>query len=261
MKSLRTSLTVLAVILLALIAAYVCSVRAELAWEDIFLNVGTEVLGILLTVLLIDAVIRKNERSERERVVKIAFVQMSLPLRRHVAMLLGMYKAAVAHAPQSPPEKLSTLFGPDYSVQLAFLDFAKTAPLLNVHNAQPISWFDYFGHEIEPFKAALTRTIEKYATFLDPETVDLLETLIASNFLAFLSQASNISSLDRKNGVTRPYNLLSGQGVADLIGQHTHLVQRMTELANEHLPKDKLIAIKAESWRNDFAPRFGSARL
>ena len=259
MRPLRASIVALGLIQAALIATYLYSFRCGPDWlKDASLNVGTEVFGILLTVWLIDAVIRRNEQVNRDRVVTVAFAQMRLPLRRHLTMLLGMYKAAVTHAPQNPPRELRELFGPDYPVQLAFLDFAKPAPLMNV---QPLSWFDYFTHEVESFRSALARTIEKYATFLDPEAVELLESLIASNLLGFLAQARAIPPIDRQQGIARQYNLLSGQGVADMIGQHTALVQRLVALANERLPREKWVAIAADDWRNDIAPQFGSARL
>lgn len=259
MRPLRLSLIVLGLIQIILIVLYLYSIKCGPDWlKDVSLNVGTEVFGILLTVWLIDAVIRKNEQSDRERVVKVAFAQMRLPLKRHITMLLGMYKAAVAHAPQDPPRELRALFGPDYAVQLAFLDFAKPAPLMNV---QPLTWFDYFHHEIEQFRSALTRTIEKYATFLDPETVELLESLIASSLLGLLSQARAIPQIDRQQGSNRQYNLLAGQGVPELIHQHTELVLRLAALANGKLPEDKKVEVSAADWRNDIAPQFGSARL
>jgi hypothetical protein len=259
MRSLRLSLIVLGLIQVALIGLYSYSTKCGPDWlKEVSLNVGTEVFGILLTVWLVDAVIRKNEQSDRDRVVKVAFAQMRLPLRRHIAMLLSMYKAALAHAPYDPPRELRDLFGPDYAVQLAFLDFAKPAPLMNV---QPITWFDYFHHEVEQLRSALTRTIEKYATFLDPETVELLESLTGSSLLGLLSQARAIPHIDRQQGLNRKYNLLSGQGVPDLIRQHTELVLHLTALANDKLPEDKKIELKADDWRNDIAPQFGSARL
>jgi hypothetical protein len=214
-------------------------------------------LGILLTVWLIDAVIQKNEQTNRERVVKVAFSQMSLPLRRHVTMLLGMYKAALAHAPQTPPQTLQELFGPDYVVQLAFLDLSKPAPILG-----PIPWYNYLHSEIGKFQAALSRTIEKYATFLDPETVELIEAIIGDSLLAMLSQVHAIPYADQQLGFQRrQFNLLSGQGMADMVRQHTDLVIRLAEHANEKLSQEKQVAIGPGSWRNDVAPQFGSSRI
>lgn len=258
MQPLRASVLILGCIQLALIGSYLYSVQSGSDWlKDVSLNIGTEVFGIILTVLLIDAVIRKNEQNEKERVIKVAFSQMRLPLRHHVTMLVAMYKGALAHAPQNPPRDMKDLFGPDYAVQLAFLDFAKPAPLMNV---QPLNWFEYLHYEVENFRSALSRTIEKYATFLDPDVVELLESLIASSLLGFLSQARAIPLIDRQQGINRQYNLLAGQGVPELIHQHTDLVAQLVDLVNRKLPPEKKVNLSADDWRNDIAPQFGSAR-
>lgn len=259
MHFLRTSILILGAIQVALIGSYIYSLNCGGPdWlKDMSLNVGTEVLGIFLTVWLIDAVIRRKEQRERERVIKVAFSQLRLPLRRHITMLVAMYKGALAHAPQTPPRDLTELFGPDYAVQLAFLDFAKPAPLMN---ERPLNWFDYFHHEIEKFNSALSRTIEKYATFLDPETVEILEALLASSLLCFLSKSRAIPIHMQQENNPR-YNLLAGKGYSDLIRQHTTLVEQLVELANRKLPQEKTLGLNAKDWSNSIAPRFGSARL
>ena len=260
MHLLRTSILILGALQIASIGSYIYSLNCDGPdWlKDISLNLGTGILGIFLTVWLIDAVIHKKEQYERERVLKVAFSQLRLPLLHHISMLVAMYKGALAHAPQTPPRDLKELFGPDYAVQVAFLDFAKPAPLMNV---LPLNWFDYFHHEIEKFSSALSRTIEKYATFLDPETVEILEELLASNLLSFLSQSRAIPPIHTQQGIKCRYNLLAGQGVAELVRQHTALIEQLVELANRKLPQDKTLALRADDWRNDVAPQFGSARL
>jgi len=256
----HASILILGAIQIALIASYIYSLNNDGPdWlKDISLNVGTEVLGIFLAVWLIDAVIRRKERSEKERVIKVAFTQLRSPLRRHITMLIAMYKGALAHAPQMPPQDLKELFGPDYAVQVAFLGFAKPAPLMNVLQ---LNWFDYFHHEIEKFSSALSRTIEKYETFLDPETVELLEELLASNLLSLLSQSRAIPPIHKQQGINCRYNLLAGQGISELIRKHTTLVEQLVELANRKLPQEKMLGLNSEDWRNDIAPQFGSARI
>lgn len=259
MQTLRHSLITLGVALLFLVGLYVYSFYGGPAWlKDVSLSVGTTVLGILMTVLLIDMVIRRNEQFDRDRVIGVAFAQMRLPLLLHIRMLQGMYKAALAHMPSNPPLEMENLFGSDYTVQLAFLDFSKPAPILNV---QPLTWFDYLHHEIAKFKSAVSRTIEKYATFLEPETVELLESMIASSLLGLLEQAVAIPPIDRQQGFNRQYNLLCGQGVADLIKQHTDLVLKLVFVANSELPREKQLELSADLWRVDVAPQFGSARI
>jgi hypothetical protein len=259
MSTLRRSVLVLIFSVLALAGVYAYVAWCDPDWiKDVSLNVGTELFGILATVLLIDAVIRKKEQTERERVVKVAFAQLRASLQQHVTALLHMYKASVSHAPQKLPETLDALFGPDYFVQLAFLDFSKPAPLMSV---KPLQWFDYLHMEMEQFKSACTRTIEKYAVFLEAGTVELLEELLASNLIAFLTQVKFIPHIDQKEGFQRQYNFFAGQGMPELIQLHIALVVRLTIECNRHLPAEKAIRVNLQDWSNDIAPQVGSARL
>lgn len=126
---------------------------------------------------------------------------------------------------------------------------------------KPLQWFDYLHMEMEQFKATLTRTIEKYSVFLDPNTVELLEEILASSFIGFLTQVKSIPALDQKEGLQRQYNFFSGQGMPGLTRQHIDLIKRISLEANRNLPKDKQVGINEQNWRNDIAPKFGSARL
>lgn len=258
MKKLRSSIFALAGLLIALVFSYLYSFFTDsLDWlKDISLNVGTEVLGILLTVWLIEAVIRKNELKEKERIKTLAASQVRLPLLHHVTMLTGIYKASLASAPLNPPMELAQLFGPHYAIQLQYFDFAKLAPTV-----YPQTWFDYLHLTLNKFCSDLSRTIEKYAVFLDIETLELLEALMASSLTGFLTQAHGIPGAHKHLGVNQTqYYLFAGQGVADLIHQHTDLVQRLVELTNLRLPESKKIKITMDNWNNTVAPQFGSAR-
>lgn len=259
MLTLRRSTYVLGATFIALLSAYLYSSQCGPDWlKDVSLNVGTEVLGILLTVLLIDAVIRRKDQTERDRVVKVAFAQLRIGLQQHIGVLQSMYKASTLHPPQTNPKSLDELFSPDYFVQVAFLDFSKPAPLASV---KPLQWFDYLHMEMEQFKATLTRTLEKYAVFLDPNIVELLEEILASSFIGFLTQVKSIPALDQKEGVQRQYNFFSARGMPELTQQHIELIKRLSLEANRNLPNEKQVGINVQNWRNDIAPKFGSARL
>jgi len=118
-----------------------------------------------------------------------------------------MYKACISHPPEIVPTVISELFLDDYFIQLAFLDFSKPAPLSSTLSLQ---WFDYLKMEIEKFKTALGRTIEKYAVFLDANSIALLETVIDSRFILLIAQAPVIRDVDRRENFRRSYNLLEG---------------------------------------------------
>lgn len=259
MFSLRRSIILLFTALISFVALFIFSDRFDYApIKEISLNVGTEIFGILLTVGLIDAVIRRKEQAERERIMKVAFAQMRPALQQHVTMLMSMYKASLSHAPSTLPLTFDTLFGQDYFVQIAFFDFSKPAPIMSV---QPLQWFDFLHTEVEQLKASLTRTIEKYAAFLDADSVELLEALLASHLLSFLTQVRAVPQIDKKQGMRRDYNFFAGQGMAGLVRQHIDLITRLATISNKRLPEEKAIGINAGLWRDDIAPRFGSARV
>lgn len=257
-KLLRTSYVVLAAVLVVCVGGFVWGQIFDVEWmAGISLNLGTEVFGILLTVLLIEAVIRKHDGLERMRIRKVAFQQLRGPLQQQLTVLQVMYKAAVSHPPEKLPTTMSELFTDDYFVQLTFLDFSMPAPLASV---APLQWFDYLHMEADKFRGALSRTIEKYATFLDATAVQLMEELINSNFLAFLLQAPAVRQLDQKENLKRRYNFFSGQGMPDMVGQHARQIATLVSMHNEVAAQDANIELDSQQWRNDIGPQFGSAR-
>ena len=212
----------------------------------------------MLTVFLIDALIRRNEERERKRVRRVAFQQLRIPLLHHLLVLHGMYKASIPNPPEIRPGEVRELFTDSYFVQLTFLDFSKPAPL---SSAVPLQWFDYLKMESEKFKAALGRTIEKYAVFLEGDSVEILETLINSSFISLLEQAPAIRDVDKREAFKRNYNLLAGQGIAELVREYANVFTRLVELYNLAVPGEQKLILGSDLWRNDIAPQFGSARI
>jgi hypothetical protein len=255
----KTSIFWLVLFFIFLTAKYLHLIGDSSEWlKDVYLNVGTEILGIILTFFLIDNGIQVRELNEKKRIVKIVFNQLRIPLRKHLSMLIGMYRASLENIPNKPPLTLKELFGKNYVVELAYLDFSKLAPL--IVNGQRITWFEYFHIQIDEFNSALSNTITKYAPFLDSDTIELIESLNNSSLLKFLSQSRVIFLGDKANNYIRDYDLLSDKNCEDLINQHTALVQELTTLINQNSPNDKQITLSLNDWRTDVAPIFGSAR-
>lgn len=227
-----------------------------LGWfEDVALNLGTEVIGILLTVFLIDIVIRRHEEKERAMYKRVAFQQMRIPIRRHFSLLFGIYKASVAEAAARPVATPSELFDGDYFEQLKQFDFSKEAP-----TAPKQPWMNYLAQQTQNFKDSLSRTLEKYAIYLPAEDVDLIEGLLNSSFLSFLEQLPSIRRLDQTEGLRRSYTMLSANGMTDMLREHTDLFEKLTIEYEDAVPSDTL-SLRDDPWRNDVAPKIGSARV
>jgi hypothetical protein len=74
--SLRMSYLLLALVAVACAAFYIFLPLVLEGWRSFSLNMMTEVVGILLTVALIDAVIRRRQEKERMRYRSIALQQL-----------------------------------------------------------------------------------------------------------------------------------------------------------------------------------------
>jgi hypothetical protein len=252
---LAVSYTILFLILGATLVAYIYGSYVGPDWlRDGSLNVGTEVFGILLTVFLIDAVIRRKEERERNRVRQIAFQQLRIPLLHQLIILHGMYKASVLHPPEKRPTEVKELFDDNYFVEIAFLDLSKVAPARNRNIAGLLQWMDYLKQESDKFKSALGRTIDKYAVFLDARTVELSEKMINSHFLWYIEGVTIVRDVEVKEKRKRTY-LLSDSG-ADFAREYTSYFSEFVEIYNAVVPADQKITVHADLWNGPF----GSAR-
>jgi hypothetical protein len=253
LKHLRTVSYILFLILVATIGAYIYGSRLDPnLLQNLWLNVGTEVFGILLTVLLIEAVIRRHEEQERNRVKQVAFQQLRFPLLHQLHVLHGMYKASVLHPPEKRPTEVRDLFDDRYFAEIAFLDLSKAAPAFTI--AGPLQWLDYLNRECGNFKSSLGRTIDKYAVFLDASTVELLEKMINSEFLWYVDGVTIVRNVEVKEKRQRTY-LLSDSG-AKRAREYTSCFSEFVEIYNAAVPADQKVTVHADLWRD----QFGSAR-
>jgi hypothetical protein len=197
---------VLAMLATACFAAYAFILPLSMAgWRGFALNLGTEISGILLTVLLIDAVIRRKDAHDQKRYRRIALQQLRMPLFSHLLLLSGMYKASVERNPAREISNLRDLFSEDYFEQIAYFNVMGPSPaalqLLGPSSVAggkkppSIPWYQYLNSEVERFKEDLQRVVDKYAMYLDPETIDLLEQLANSSFVV-----SAVDDLPRSDG-------------------------------------------------------------
>jgi hypothetical protein len=87
-------------------------------WRGFALNLASEVVGILITVLFIDAVLQRREEREQRRYRSVTLQQLRLPLKQHLLLLFAIYKASVEQKPEREISRVEDLFSDDYRTQL-----------------------------------------------------------------------------------------------------------------------------------------------
>ncbi|MFW6359311.1 MAG: hypothetical protein ACOC0N_08900 [Chroococcales cyanobacterium] len=231
----------------------------NLIWLKSFsLDMASEIIGILLVVFSIDRVIALEQEKERQKLEQVAVIQLRRPLLSHFYLFFNMFKASVLTKPETNYENVSDLFDGVFFSQIAYLDFSSSAPVFATLEA---SWSDYLSRECMQFKDSLNRTMEKYALFLPPEVLDLMEEIINSPFMWLVLQAPIIRKMGRKKGKENShYQLLARQEIRELLKDYTDLISQLFEYYNSHVPAEKKIGMTNELWADDLPPKMGTSR-
>lgn len=238
------------------------------SWEGVrnfALNLAAGIVGTLLTVFLIDQVLRSKEESEekekKRKYQEIALRHLRIPLINHLRMFTNILKAVSQSAPQKSYDSVHDLFDKDYFAKLELLDFSKDAPLLGY------KWSDYIARECSRFKESITRTLDRYSLYLDSDIVELMEQIINSSFMDFVVGAPATRELKLRTlpGVVLPNNLfaektLYGGGI-NVTRKYTERFSRLIDYYNSHESEEKRIKPDENYWRSDIAPQYGTGLI
>ena len=240
--------------------------KASSAWiwiRDITINLGAGIIVVILTIILIDNIISSNQEKERKKYQSVALQQLETPLVRQLYLLFYIFKASLEIKPQKQYQNVRDLFDDDFFQHLVFFDFSKKAPIYG-----PVfggtQWFDYISHECKEFVDALNRTLGKYSLYLDSEIVEIMEQIINSFFMSFVSKAPVMRDIAKNEGYKQgPCNFFNAPGMGETVREYTDLFTRLVEHHNDLVTEEKKILIRMndhELWRNDFVP-IGSGRV
>jgi len=219
-------------------------------------NLLSEILGILLTVFLIDRVLRNHQEKEHERFRLTGLRQLKSPLYRILNLLLNMYKASIYGMPNPPPREAGDLLEDEFYHSLGFLDFSKDAPVF-----PDMSWFNYIHHECVEFKNGIDGVIGKFGMYFSPGTVELLMEIKESSLVSYLLNARSVLIVDRKLGVQRPYNMLGGEDFENMLKRFLEDYVRLVDIYNAGVDGEHRISCASFPWAEQIAPHLGSGRL
>jgi hypothetical protein len=234
-------------------------IPAEFAWlKGFFLDMASEIVGILLVVFSIDRVIAIEQAKEKRQRETIACSQLRRPLLRHFYLLFNLFKASVSDKPEKEYQQISDLFDETYYQEVAYLDFAQSAPVLTLREAR---WSDYLTQECQQFQESLHRTTEKYALFLPPDILDLVEEMINDPLIWLVLQSQTIRQLGNREADAGAYSFLARREIRELLREYLQKFLQLLRYYNEQVSTEKKITLADDLWNNDVPPKIGSARI
>lgn len=221
-------------------------------WVGSYLsNIAAGILGSLLIIFLVDRIIERNRKKERFRVVGIALQRLSISIIRQMTLLCNIYKAATRNKPTRLPSTFEDAFNDNYYKEISYLDFTKDAPVVPKRD-----WFTHLYLMTKSFREKIEQIIDTYGFYLDVSLIDLLERIVNSHFIHIIPQLRNLPAVDRQLKFKRVYTMFSG--IEDFVKEHVSLMEELVEYCNSY--SDIPIRLNQDVWRDDVAPKRGSAR-
>jgi hypothetical protein len=226
--------------------------------KNFSMNLATEVIGIGLTIFLVDRVIEKQQEAELKRYRQVALQRLRTPLARHVDFLFQMFKATVETKPQNDLVEVSDLFNKTFFANVAFLDFFKPAPISSALVGSP-NWATYLVMESKSLNDSLGQILDKYSVYVDVELIELIEEMLDKKFYRIVAVLQDEVTAGIHRGVTQPYpgfiNLTK-----HIVEPHVWSFQDLIHYFNSQVSNEHKINLKGQTWRNDVSPPVGSAR-
>jgi hypothetical protein len=106
----------------------------------------------------------------------------------------------------------------------------------------------------------LERIGDKYAMYLDPDTLDLLEQLANSYFVFYVSTLRSSVDMRRSMGYQGTLNPFIVEQDMPIVGDNVRVFSELVDIYNREAPDDRKVVVSANIWRDDIAPAVGSSR-
>lgn len=168
--------------------------------SDFGLNAFTETLGLILTVLLVDTLLRRHEKARLLPQMQTAYEDVRLLVSRIILFWSEIYRLSV---PEPCPADVNALLSPR-----AFEQMLQSLNMNADANVTPRrSWFEAFPQGIQDHLDQANMILQRHSTVLDPEAYrcvhSLTRMLLTPQLMAAIRQS------DREHHCPRPAVLQS----------------------------------------------------
>lgn len=180
---------------LVLLSATAAVLWPEITWVQNFApNLATDSFGILLTVLVVQRVLERQERARRLRGSVGALRKGARALNELVETWGALIKGSLRRVPASPLLTIDELLAPHVSESLALCN-----PLVVRESREEGTserWVAWGAKRLAAAHHALSSLINAYASSLDPGYVELVDELVDDPFLPLVQELAADPSLD-----------------------------------------------------------------
>ncbi|HVF50311.1 MAG TPA: hypothetical protein VNA19_09510 [Pyrinomonadaceae bacterium] len=149
---------------------------ASPSWSDFGLNAFTETVGIILTVFLVDQIIKNQERRRIFPLQVAAFRDVASFVDGLAVFWLNAYNNSGQGELPPPPE------APSMQEFLTMTYFTQILKRINLDAEAPVipkrTWWDYFPQQEDSFRQLGEKILERHAAVLDPYAYELVHRVL-----------------------------------------------------------------------------------
>lgn len=248
--------TWLIVLALVTAASSLIARQANNSWLDsLFSNLAAGFLGSYLVILFVERSIKKDQQVRDLKLKRVARARLVSPVKEHIQFLHNWHKACALRAPSILPDSISDIFFSGSEVDMRYLDFTKNAPICVGNKA--VNWFVYSEYEVKRFRSDVTRCLDAYAVFLDPDHLELIERTINSSFCLWVPQIPAIAQDPDWYKTIAPCLMIDPSHESTL-REHLDLVIRLAESLGD---EGKIELSSLLIWHKGAAPLVGDSRV
>lgn len=223
-------------------------------YEGLVENIIVGVIGAYVVALSLDFTLRRRQEKASEKVAMVALTELSQTINNMLTLFGSIFKASTDGF---IPSTIDGLFDAKAAKLLSLnLSIDSRAPV-----ASETIWQIHITRESHSILEHLNGIQNRYQAFLPENVLVSLSKLRSNPIINIFSQLSNGITLDKKEGILRPViNFTPLETLNYQMGEILSSVKTI-EQASIKLGASITPHFPDTIFRNDFAPKIGSARF
>ena len=209
-------------------------------FRDISLNLASEVLGIFIAVLLIEKSNKIEAETKRQKLLQVVFKRLTI--KSQLSLMRDMAKPL---APKGSVTSYSDISNENYYNYIRKLDFSSKGPGVWSNTLIDMNWADYITYKTKEFNDSISKIITNYALYLEPNELELMQSILDSNFMGFALK--HLPLLMNIKGGLKNYYLFDSNGSREMIEGFIDQLWELAKLCNKYYTPDDIIELPPNS--------------
>lgn len=164
--------------------------------EDFGLNFFTEMLGVLITVIIVDKIIKIREQNYLLPQKLVVYEDVRLYVSRYLGFWIDTYQQSV---PEDDPETIEDFFSEHGMTKI--LDYLYMDSEPNV--AHPQTWWVWIIHNVKEFQERGDKILDRHSHLLEPKVYASIHQLTETGFYKTLTLIPSLKQIDELNKFPR----------------------------------------------------------